>query len=218
MSQLSPITGFKKFVSSDPCFPVSVSYPQELRGPFLDTSNKGYIIARWQGRNADSLRIDIEDLEIAAQRNRRVQLLLGGQTSITALMLELMARVDELGSRYYPRKPWVQDKIIGGREQLIQAKRLVWLKSSQKRFACLTSSREYGGEWVVFLLSRMENVWSTSTTTFDWRAQHRQLWVFKNCHDHDAEVSENVFGAFLSSFRLLPMDSYQNIPSKRDPF
>jgi hypothetical protein len=82
MSQLSPITGFKQFVSSDPYFPASVSYPQELSGPFLNTSNKGHIIARWEGGRADSLRIEIEDFDMMAQRNRRVRSLLGGETDI----------------------------------------------------------------------------------------------------------------------------------------
>jgi hypothetical protein len=172
-------------------------------------------MVRWEG-GTESLRIDVEDLEMAAQRNRRVQLLLGGQTDITTLMLELMAQLDKMsmasgqGWRYYPRKPRVQDKIVGGREQPIRAKRLVWLQPSQKRFAWLTSSGAYGGEWVFFLLSRMGNVWSTSATTFDRRAQHRQLWVFKNCHAHDADVSENDFDAFLSSFRLLPAEFFRS--------
>jgi hypothetical protein len=173
------------------------------------------MMARWENEREESLRIDRWDLDVwaAAQRDRRVELLLRGQTDIATFMLESMAQLDKMnmehfpGTRDYPRKPRAQDKIVGGREQPIRAKRLVWLKPSQKPFAWLTSSREYGGEWVFFLLSRVEyamgSMWSTSTTTFDRGAQNRQLWIFKNCNEYDADVSENVFDAFLSSFRLL---------------
>ena len=97
---------------------------------------------RWEGGSADSLRIDIENLEIAAQGNRGVQLLLGGQTNIATLMLELMAEIDDVSIntrlewRYYPRKPRVQDRIVGGRQQQIRAKQLRLAETLAKTF-CL---------------------------------------------------------------------------------
>jgi hypothetical protein len=197
--KLSPIPGFKKFVSADRRFPVSISYPQELVFS-LDFNVGRNINIRWN----NELAITRENFGMTAQSgnreaSRRARMVLQGKKEISQFMLEDFALRDAWAlkqeMRNYPRKPWLEDRIIGERVRPIEAKRLVWL----------TPSGQYGGEWVFFLRARLEGTWPNYTTNlFNPRAQLPELWTIYNSANYDASVDESVFSTLLSSLLLLP--------------
>jgi hypothetical protein len=200
--ELSPIPGFKKFVSADRRFPISISYPQELVFS-QDFSLKRNINIRWN----DALAITRENFGMRAQSGNRkamrnARMVLQGKKEITQFMLEDIAQCDSWAlkqkMRDYPRKPWLEDTLVGARELPIEAKRLVWL----------TPSDEYGGEWVFFIRARLGGAWFPYTTKFDPRAQLPELWMVYNSWISDAFLDEGVFSTFLSSFRFLPPEFF----------
>ncbi len=206
--ELSPIPGFKKFVSADRRFPVSISYPQELIF-FLDFNIERNINIHWNNK----LTITRENFGMVAQSgnreaNRNARMVLQGKKEITQFMLEDFARRDAWAlkqkMRDYSRKPWLEDKIVGEREQPIEAKRLVWL----------TPSGEYGGEWVFFIRARLGGIGRTYTTSFEPRAQLPELWTIYNSTVYDASVEESVFNTFLSSFQLLNPEFFRSLPAR----
>ncbi|MFL5628202.1 MAG: hypothetical protein ACJ788_21690 [Ktedonobacteraceae bacterium] len=97
-------------------------------------------------------------------------------------------------------KPWLENKIVGGREQPIEAKRLVWQ----------TPSGQYGGEWVFFLRARQAGIWSLYTT-FKPRVLYvlPELWTIYNTF-----LGEEDFDMFLSTFRLLSIDFFRSLPAQ----
>ncbi len=97
-------------------------------------------------------------------------------------------------------KPWLENKIVGEKEQSIEAKRLVWQ----------TPSGQYGGEWVFFLRARQAGIWSLYTN-FKPKVLYvlPELWTIYNSF-----LGEEDFNMFLSSFRLLNVDFFRSLPAR----
>ena len=199
----SAISGYKRFVSADRRFPVSVSYPSGLSF-FYDFNDERNLHVDWDG-DEGTLGISRENFGMSAQSgNRDARLVLQGKKDIAQFMLEDFAQRHAqaliVGVHHYPRKPRLENKIVGEKEHFIEAKRLVWL----------TPSGQYGGEWVFFIRARLAGIWSDYTTKpFDPRASLPELWTIYN-----SLIEEEVFNTFLSSFQWLSLDFFHSLPAQ----
>jgi hypothetical protein len=198
----SAIPEYKRFISADRRFPVSISYPRQLSF-FYDFNDERNLHVDWNGSEG-SLGISRENFGMSAQSgNRDAALVLQGKKDISQFMIEEFAQHHAtalmVGVHHDPRKPRLEDKIVGEREQPIEAKRLVWL----------TPSGQYGGEWVFFMRARLAGIWSYYRTTFEPRALLPELWTIYN-----SLVEEEVFNTFLSSFQWLSLDFFRSLPAQ----
>jgi len=202
-TELSPLPGFKRFVSADRRFPVSVSYPREL-GFVYHFSDERNLYVDWDVSKG-SLGISHENFGMSAQDgNRGASLVLQGKEDISQFMLDDFTRREAqalmVGVGQYLHKPWLENKIVGEREQPIEAKRLVWQ----------TPSGQYGGEWVFFLRARQAGIWFPYTN-FKPRVLYvlPEIWTIYNSF-----LGEEDFNMFLSSFRLLNVDFFRSLPAR----
>jgi len=199
----SAILGYKRFVSADRRFPIKVSYPQQLSFVY-HFEDERILYVDWDGREG-SIGISRENFGMSAQSgNRDAKLVLQGKKDIPQFMLEDFAQREVqalmVGVSHYPRIPRLEDKMIGEREQPIEAKRLVWL----------TPSGQYGGEWVFFMRARQAGIWSCYTT-FKPRALYvlPELWTIYN-----SLFGEEDFNIFLSSLQWLSLDFFRSLPTQ----
>lgn len=197
----SPIPEYKRFISADRRFPVSVSYPRQLSF-FYDFNDERNLHVDWDGSEG-AMGISRENFGMSAQGgNRGAALVLQGKKDISQFMLEDFAQREAralmVGVRRNPHKPRLENIIVGGREQPIEAGRLVWL----------TPSGQYGGEWVFFIRARLAGNWSYYMITFEPRALLPELWTIYN-----SLVEEEVFNTFLSSFQWLSLDFFRSLPT-----
>ncbi len=201
-TELSPLPGLKRFVSADRRFPVSVCYPREL-GFVYHFSDERNLYVDWSVSEG-SLGISRENFGMSAQNgNVGARLVLQGKEAISQFMLhdftwrEAQAIMVGIGQTLH--KPWLENKIVGEKEQPIEAKRLVWQ----------TPSGQYAGEWVFFLRARQAGIWSFYTN-FKPRVLYvlPELWTIYNSF-----LGEEDFNTFLSSFRWLSVDFFRSLPA-----
>jgi Clp amino terminal domain, pathogenicity island component len=198
----SPLADCKRFVSADRRFPISVSYPRRLSF-FYDFNDERNLHVDWD-KEEGSVWISRENFGMSAQSsNKEAKLVLQGKKDISQFMLEDFAQGEAralmAGVRRYPRRPRLEDKMVGERTQPIEAKRLVWL----------SPPGQYEGEWVFFMRARLAGIWSPYTTTFNPRALLPELWVISN-----TLLEEKDFNVFLSSFQFLSLDFFRSLPAQ----
>jgi hypothetical protein len=200
-TEASSISGFKQFVSADRRFPLSISYPEDI-GHFYDFNREEYLHVDWDdGRSVFG--ISRQNLARSAQRgDRDVKLLLQGKKDLLQFMQEDFAQhhadAVSLGMHSDRRKWWIEDRVVGEREQPFAAKSLVWQNPSG----------EYGGEWTFFLRFRRGGTWSCSATKLDPGTLLPELWTIYN-----NSLEREAFNVCLSSFRWLNEEFFRLLPA-----
>jgi hypothetical protein len=200
-TEVSSISGFKQFVSADRRFPIRISYPEGISF-FYDFNREEYLHVDWDdGRTIFG--ISRQNLAKSAQRgDRDVKLLLQGKMDLSQFMQEDFAQRQAnavlLGMHSDRRKWWIEDRVVGEREQPFAAKSLVWQNQTG----------EYGGEWTFFLRFRSGGTWSFSAIRLDPGTLLPELWTIYN-----NSLDKETFNSCLSSFCWLSEEFFRSLPA-----